>query len=381
MKLNKKLIITTIAAVLALGVSVPAIEHSATSALAATSSTNTMQLAHGAYVYNKNGKRLKKYRGSRYKTHLRKGTNVQYAGTVESIDHDSKQYYLLNDDNYNQSWLPYIKVKGKYYYSIGHGGYINAANVSEINGQPLYVATATVTVYDKDYSKPYTTGTGSSKVTIQNGKKVKIDYVFSDIDGNSRENYYHIANTNDAYIGAFSVKTRLRQRLATQTKDTYIEFIKPTVAYNLQSILNPSSNSEVVTIGKDLVNAKQAIELLYIWVRQNNKAELFYRLGDTTNYDTINVGNATDNNLFYVKAEDTRYVSGPRLTPINTAEEAREDAKVATEPDKQDLQKSIIQEATVKSSDNYNNYEFFSELYDQYLKLESNKTSQIPCGL
>ncbi|RMC50778.1 hypothetical protein F5ESL0225_04075 [Lactobacillus sp. ESL0225] len=139
MKLSKKILLGSIAGILTLGAGLPVSQQLKSTPITAatTSNNNTLKLIHGAYVYNKKGRRLKKYCGSWSNTHLRKGTNVQYSGTVQPIEKDSKQYYLLNDDNYNQSWLPYKKIKGKYYYSIGHGGYINAANVNEIDGQPL----------------------------------------------------------------------------------------------------------------------------------------------------------------------------------------------------------------------------------------------------
>ncbi|MDF7638122.1 SLAP domain-containing protein [Lactobacillus sp. ESL0791] len=331
--------------------------------------TNTIKLVHGAYVYSKKGKRLRTYLGSKYKTHFHEGAVVKYTGKVEPIQRNSKHFYLLDNDNYNQSWLPYKKVKGSYYYSIGHGGYINAANVKQVNGQPLYISETTVKADLKAAdNKPITLGT-DNKVTIKNNQSIKVDYVASDISGNGTANYYHISNTKDAFIVARYIKTKPRQRLATQTEDTYIEFIKPTIAYNFQNILNPSNNSKVVTIDKDLVDYKQVIELLYIWVPQNNKAELFYRLGSATIHDTVDVTDAIDNNLFYIKAENVKYVSGPQLTPINTAEEAKEDIKVATEADKQDLQKAIAQEAIVKAAANYKNEEYsgYADEYDNYL--------------
>ncbi|MDF7639606.1 SLAP domain-containing protein [Lactobacillus sp. ESL0791] len=372
MKLNKKLIITTIAAVLALGVSVPVIEHSATSALAATSSTNTMRLAHGAYVYNKNGKRLKKYRGSRYKTHLRKGANVQYAGTVEPIDRDSKQYYLLDNDNYNQSWLPYREVKGKYYYSIGHGGYINAANVNEINGQPLYVATATVTIYDKydDFPKKgLYVGSGSERTLIKPGKKITVDRISTIPTGNSDSTAYRITGTIDAYVITKFVKTQPRQKLATYTTYTYVGLKQNSNAYKISSIINPEITNKNVTLTKN--EALPIIREIYVWVPKDNKAELFYRLKYYSPEESINYENAIQNQLFYVKAADAVYLSGPQLTPANTPEEAQIDAKIATAADKQDLQKLINEEETVKTSANYNNFYYentYKAYYDEALK-------------
>ncbi|MCO6549012.1 MAG: SLAP domain-containing protein, partial [Gilliamella sp.] len=133
-----------------------------------------LELNYNSYVYDKDGKRLTKFRGRKNNTHLLKGTPVKYSGTVEKTDRDSKQYFLLDDDNYNQSWLPYEKIGTKYYYNIGGGGYINAANIEKIDNKPLYTAEATVTI---DAPDKFIVGYGKEKVMVKPGQKVKVDRV------------------------------------------------------------------------------------------------------------------------------------------------------------------------------------------------------------
>ncbi|MBW7986019.1 SLAP domain-containing protein [Lactobacillus helveticus] len=65
--------------------------------------SNTIKLIHNAYVYDKNGKRLKKYEGKAKYTTIVKGVTVNSNGT-KTID-------------------------GVPYYSLGGGAYIKAANV------------------------------------------------------------------------------------------------------------------------------------------------------------------------------------------------------------------------------------------------------------
>jgi hypothetical protein len=338
---------------------------------ATTSNNNTLKLIHGAYVYNKKGKRLTKYRGSWSKTHLCKGTNIKYTGTIQPIEKDSKQYYLLNDDNYNQSWLPYKKIKGKYYYSIGHGGYINAANVNEIDGQPLYVANATVTVKPKDnhgFSGGYT-GSGTSRTLVKPGQKLKVDCITKIPDGNSRSKVYRIAGTTDAFIYIGNIKTQPRQKLATYTMYTYVGLKQNSNTYNIATILNPKTTNKNVTLAKD--EDIPVVREIYVWVPNDNKAELFYRLNYYTSEATSDFHNAIANQLFYIKAADTMYLSGPQLTPANTPEEARTDAKVATTTDKQDLEKLIDQEKTITASPNYKNELYvntYKARYDEALE-------------
>ena len=72
----------------------------------------------------------------------------------------------------------------------------------------------------------------------------------------------------------------------------------------------------------------------------------------------------------YIKADDTKYISGPLLTPINTVYGAEEDSKVANKSDRQVLQSLINQENVIKDTDNYknDNYEGFTSTYNYYLK-------------
>ena len=138
--------------------------------------SGNLKLNYNSYVYDKNGKRLYKFRGSKKNTHLRKGTPLKYSGSVEKIDRNSKQYFLVNDDNYNQSWLPYKKIGGKYYYNIGAGGYVNAANIGNIDNKPLYVAEATVTISPKDIdSKGVQIGLGKEQITVKPLQKIKVN--------------------------------------------------------------------------------------------------------------------------------------------------------------------------------------------------------------
>ena len=65
--------------------------------------SNTIKLIHNAYVYDKNGKRLKTYMGSAKYTTIAKGVIVNSNGTKT--------------------------IEGVLYYSLGGGAYIKAANV------------------------------------------------------------------------------------------------------------------------------------------------------------------------------------------------------------------------------------------------------------
>ena len=105
MKVIKKVILVVVMSSLTLAtlISLPSFTNNI---VAATVSNNQLKLAHGAYVYNKYGQRLTTYRGSSAKTCLAKGTTISFVGSVAPIERDSKRFFLMDSDNYNQSWLP-----------------------------------------------------------------------------------------------------------------------------------------------------------------------------------------------------------------------------------------------------------------------------------
>ena len=316
----------------------------------------TLKLNYNTYVYDKNGKRLRSYRGSKKNTNLYKWHSIKYTGTLQPITNDSKQYYCLNDDNYSQFWLPYQTIKGVQYYNIGAGGYIKAANVDQIDGKPVYTADANITVkthWANNPTKVVETTTGEK---IKVGKKITVDRVTSMYDGNSRSRLYRIKGTTNDFISDVYVKVLPRQQLKIYTENSCVIFANNADAYNIQGEkqANKTQNIGTAFIKGDAIPVN---ELLYIWVPSENKAELFYRIEDSSN-GTDQYGNDlfletkdSQPSLYYVKASDVKYLSGPRLTkPENTPEEAKSDAKIASSTDKQALQKLIDQEGAVKAS-------------------------------
>ena len=159
---------------------------------------NTYVLTHNSYIYGKNGKRLKTFRGKRayltantqiksgvrneyYRTpytyyNIGKNTYIQsdqiakvngkgvlfvsqnssvynsrgqrqkrvikagrlvpYAGKVR--DKSSQYFYVANDNENHVRSIKNYKIKGNYYFRIGKNKYIKANNVNAINGNPLY---------------------------------------------------------------------------------------------------------------------------------------------------------------------------------------------------------------------------------------------------
>lgn len=318
-----------------------------------------LELNYNSYVYDKDGKRLTKFRGSKSNTHLLKGTPVKYSGTVEKTDRDSKQYFLLDDDNYNQSWLPYEKIGTKYYYNIGDGGYINAANVERIDNKPLYTAEATVTI---NAPMKFIVGYGKEKVMVKPGQKVKVDRVSLIQYDPSTVVCFRLSGTKTGFFAKKIAKKQPRQKLLTYTFYDYILNTDNTDVYDINGQVRTNLGETFDTGDKIPVD-----EELYIWQPKENKAELFYHIarnGDTI--DSVQYGKITEDYRSYIKVTGTSHISGPQLTPINTAEEAKADAKVATRADKTDLQKLIDQDKVVKANENYQKNG--SKFYDRAIK-------------
>ena len=318
-----------------------------------------LELNYNSYVYDKDGKRLTKFRGRKSNTHLLKGTPVKYSGTVEKTDRDSKQYFLLDDDNYNQSWLPYEKIGTKYYYNIGDGGYINAANVEKIDNKPLYTAEATVTI---NAPMKFIVGYGKEKVMVKPGQKVKVDRVSLIQYDPSTVVCFRLSGTKTGFFAKKIAKKQPRQKLLTYTFYDYILNTDNIDVYDINGQVRTNLGETFDTGDKIPVD-----EELYIWQPKENKAELFYHIarnGDTI--DSVQYGKITEDYRSYIKVTGTSHISGPQLTPINTAEEAKADAKVATKADKTDLQKLIDQDKVVKANENYQKNG--SKFYDRAIK-------------
>ena len=325
----------------------------------------TLKLNYNTYVYDKNGKRLKSYRGSKKNTHLYKWHSVKYTGTLQPITNDSKQYYCLNDDNYSQSWLPYQTIKGNQYYSIGAGGYVKAANVDQIDGKKLYTNEATVKVADKKLP--------NDVKKYEKNQKITVDGITTRFDDPMWQTLYHIKGAADVLVNKNGIVSGLpRQPLKAYSEHSHVAFVRDSDVYDINGNVLPyksqTINGEKATSAFNTHDVNVPVdESLYIWVPSENKAELFYRLMGISTLNNGYYGNDYEemmNNLDYtkvtslkyIKAADVKYASGPRITKAeNTAADAQADIKVASSADKQALQKLIDQEQTVEASEPYAN--------------------------
>ena len=264
-----------------------------------------VKLIHNAYVYDQNGKRIKKYNG---KTKLTKGTTVNTYGTDT--------------------------INGKDYYQLNAAGtaFVKASNVD---------STSSVTITMKKNAYIYDGNGDTEKKTVKKGKKVKATearYIGTKL-------YYKIGDdqfVKAANVGKVSSKldpvnepdgsatvddnssddTNLNASIVTTTK------VAP-----LYDIKGQADSTRSFGAGQK----QQVSELRYIATSANSTPELFYKLASGRGY---------------LKATDVIY-SGKTLSPVNTPEQALTEVTVATAADKAKLTPSINEANAIKNTDAY----------------------------
>ena len=264
-----------------------------------------VKLIHNAYVYDQNGKRIKKYNG---KTKLTKGTTVNTYGTDT--------------------------INGKDYYQLNAAGtaFVKASNVD---------STSSVTITMKKNAYIYDGNGNTKKKTVKKGKKVKATearYIGTKL-------YYKIGDdqfVKAANVGKVSSKldpvnepdgsatvddnssddTNLNASIVTTTK------VAP-----LYDIKGQADSTRSFGAGQK----QQVSELRYIATSANSTPELFYKLASGRGY---------------LKFTDVIY-SGKTLSPVNTPEQALTEVTVATAADKAKLTPSINEANAIKNTDAY----------------------------
>ena len=264
-----------------------------------------VKLIHNAYVYDQNGKRIKKYNG---KTKLTKGTTVNTYGTDT--------------------------INGKDYYQLNAAGtaFVKASNVD---------SASSVTITMKKNAYIYDGNGDTEKKTVKKGKKVKATearYIGTKL-------YYKIGDdqfVKAANVGKVSSKldpvnepdgsatvddnssddTNLNASIVTTTK------VAP-----LYDIKGQADSTRSFGAGQK----QQVSELRYIATSANSTPELFYKLASGRGY---------------LKNTDVIY-SGKTLSPVNTPEQALTEVTVATAADKAKLTPSINEANAIKNTDAY----------------------------
>lgn len=264
-------------------------------------STST-KLIHNAYVYDVNGKRIKKYEG---KSKLTKGTEIDTYGTVN--------------------------IKGKKYYQLDKEGtaFVKAGNVDR---------PTTITLKKNAYI--YSSEGKTKKKLVKKGKTVKTTeakYIGTKL-------YYKIGD--DQFVKAANVGKIKGEELDPINEPDGAATVEVPDAEDVNStkVITKGVVSLYDIKGQKYANrifdagvSQQVSELRYIATSVNSTPQLFYKLASGRGY----------------LKEDEVTVDGKILNAVNTPEQAKADVTVATTADKAKLTQSINEAASVKASEIY----------------------------
>lgn len=264
-------------------------------------STST-KLIHNAYVYDVNGKRIKKYEG---KSKLTKGTEIDTYGTVN--------------------------IKGKKYYQLDEEGtaFVKAGNVDR---------PTTITLKKNAYI--YNSEGKTKKKLVKKGKTVKTTeakYIGTKL-------YYKIGD--DQFVKAANVGKVKGEELdpINEPDGAATVEVPDTEDVNSTKVITKGVVSLYDIKGQKYANrifdagvSQQVSELRYIATSVNSTPQLFYKLASGRGY----------------LKEDEVTVDGKILNAVNTQEQAKADVTVATTADKAKLTQSINEAASVKASEIY----------------------------
>ncbi|KJY58511.1 SLAP domain-containing protein [Lactobacillus melliventris] len=320
-----------------------------------SSKTGKLVLNHRSAIYTKTGKLKGKT--------LPVKSVVNYQGQVKQTQSNQKYYFAkfnVSEQKATFYYLPTATVNGKDCYAIGKNRYIRANNVDSIDGYPLmYNGVTYATVLKKTTTQTLTND--STKHVLKKGQKIKVDLAVQPWAEDFEGYIYRLHDYPNEYVGQGYIK--LRNYLPTSSYDELtFTYVKPNTTTNTKFY-----NFDGTTTGISYRNRNQSPltvdGLYYIWVPSANKAELFYHFltyrtdrsyfvnNDGTDlkkpeFDKTNkLIESTEDKIHYtnsfVKASDVTFASGIKLTPLNTAKDAENDQKVATDKDKQELQRKF----------------------------------------
>lgn len=225
-------------------------------------------LGHSSLVYNQNGVATGKK--------LPKNAIVAYKGKIKAAKKEPK-YFFYEDDwarHLQVKYLPTHQVKKKQYYSLGRGHYINAANVSYIDGHiARYHGTATATVL----RKTYTTSVNyvAFKHNLKPGQKIKVDLTVIPYANDGFAGYlYRLHDHHQEYIDQSSISLDKNLPIVNY-KDLIYTFVRPLSGDSVE-LYDPTGAAIGKKIQKPQYGDLTVDGLMYLWVPSENKAELFY---------------------------------------------------------------------------------------------------------
>ncbi|RVU70085.1 MULTISPECIES: SLAP domain-containing protein [Lactobacillus] len=357
----------------------------AASTSSSASDTTDVELTHNAYVYDKNGKRIKsaktlkkgakvsyystkKIKGKKY-YYLGKGQYVKTANakpvlTAEDEDADvSTAKVLHNAYVYDKkgkriktaktlkkgakvSYYSTKKIDGKKYIYLGKGQYVKASNLdvsddTETAADETYITLVkNALVYDDQgnaYSPEQKLSRGGQYQALA-AKQIDNKWYYQIGNDGSDTQWIKAVNAavtqGPALIDDPSFKAPVLDNgiNGSATDITIATLASDTNTFNSKGVENPLNNFKA---GKTL----RVSELVWLWVPSEKKAEQFYKL-------------ASDKDG-YIKTSVVSTLDGKPLTAKNTETEVVQANTPATDAEKNALRSVVNNATTVRNSDAY----------------------------
>lgn len=123
---------------------------------------------------------------------IKAGSLVNYVGKAKNGRKNVAYYYVTNNDK--ERHITNYKIGKSYFFAIGHNKYIKANNVNLINGQNLITAKPiTIEITQDTYA--YDASLNKIDKLYQQGQKVKVDQAVQSGTGDYTTIYYRVAGT------------------------------------------------------------------------------------------------------------------------------------------------------------------------------------------
>lgn len=297
--------------------------------------TDSVKLIHNAYVYDENGKRIKKYNG---KSKLKKGTKIDVYGTQ-----------IINDKKYYQ-----LDEKGTAFVKAGN------VDAKKVNKTTL-----------KHNAYIYDENGDTKKKTVKKGKTVTIieaRYIGTKLYYKIGDDQFIKASNAGKVSGPELEPVNEPDGAATvvvpdeDTTDANASYVTMTKLAPLYNVKGQADNTRSFGEGQ----RQQVSELRYIATSATGTPELFYKLASGRGY---------------VKQSDVQF-SGRILNAANTPEQAKADVTIATSANKTKLAQSISEADSVRNSEAFklasqaakNGY---NEAISKAIKVNDDKTATI----
>lgn len=142
-------------------------------------------------IYNRYGQRIS-YQGKRT---LPKNMIVNYVGTTHRTRKSDRYYFFANLSGSKKDSLKTYTIRGKKYYQIARGAYVNVANVGMINGNAVFQKGGSTTAIPRISLNIYNYKFKVTKKTVKAGKKVIVNQAKSKGSGDDASLFFRISGT------------------------------------------------------------------------------------------------------------------------------------------------------------------------------------------